>query len=91
MTLDDTKNIYKWEECEEKEDGYYFVLTDTLHHLDYNVVLFKDDGKVTVNGSYLDNVPRCLAAAISPRLDYFLAKKRIKDEHCRNRDEKKKH
>lgn len=94
MTLDDTKNIFKWEESEEKEDGYYFVLTDTLHHLDYNVVLFKDDGKVTVNGAYIDNVPHSIAAAIAPRIDYFLAMKKIKEcngAHCKRHDEKKKH
>ena len=66
---------YDWKQDKEDEQGYYFVLTDTLHHLDYNVVLIKDNGQVMVNGDYINNVPQYIAAAITPRLDYFLAEK----------------
>lgn len=64
---------FDWKQDKEDEQGYYFVLTDTLHHLDYNVVLIKDNGEVMVNGDYINNVPQYVAAAIAPRLDYFMA------------------
>ena len=64
---------FDWKQDKEDEQGYYFVLTDTLHHLDYNVVLIKDNGEIMVNGDYINNVPQYVAAAIAPRLDYFMA------------------
>ena len=85
-----TLTNFDWKENGEDEQGYYFVLTDTLHHLDYNVVLIKDDGKIMVNGAYVDNVPQCVAAAIAPRLDYFMAMRKIKGQHHHyHHDEKK--
>ena len=78
MTLN---NNYEWKQDKEDEQGYYFVLTDTLHHLDYNVVLIKDNGEIMVNGDYINNVPQCVAAAIAPRLDYFMALNKCKNCH----------
>lgn len=83
-----TLTNYDWKQDKEDEKGYYFVLTDTLHHLDYNVVLIKDNGDIMVNGDYINNVPQCVAAAIAPRLDYFMAMKKIRNQH--HHDEAKK-
>lgn len=88
-----TLNNYEWKENGEDDNGYFFVLTDTLHHLDYNVLLIKDNGQVMVNGDYINNVPYELAVAIAPRIDYFKALKSIKDhyhEHHHDSDESKK-
>lgn len=66
-----TLKNFEWKENGEDEKGYFFTLTDTFHHCDYNVVLIKDDGKVTVNDAYIDTVPHDVAAAIAPRIDFF--------------------
>ena len=86
-----TLTNYEWKQDKEDEQGYYFILTDTLHHLDYNVVLIKDNGEIMVNGDYINNVPQCVAAAIAPRLDYFLAVKKLQKhhEHHEESEEKK--
>ena len=84
-----TLTNYDWKQDKEDEKGYYFVLTDTLHHLDYNVVLIKDNGDIMVNGDYINNVPQCVAAAIAPRLDYFMAMKKIRNQHHHNEEAKK--
>ena len=77
-----TLTNFEWKQDREDEQGYYFVLTDTLHHLDYNVVLIKDNGEIMVNGDYINNVPQYIAAAIAPRLDYFMAVNKCR--HCGN-------
>lgn len=74
-----TLKEFEWKENGEDDKGYFFVLTDTLHHCDYNVVLIKDSGDITVNGSYINNVPHDVAAAIAPRIDYFCALKSLKN------------
>ena len=79
---------YDWKQDKEDEQGYYFVLTDTLHHLDYNVVLIKDNGQIMVNGDYINNVPQYIAAAIAPRLDYFMAEKKCQKCHQGHHDHK---
>lgn len=84
-----TLNNYNWKENGEDDKGYFFVLTDTLHHLDYNVLLIKDNGQIMVNGDYINNVPYELAVAIAPRIDYFKALKSIKDHHHEQHQEKK--
>ena len=84
-----TLTNYEWKQDKEDEQGYYFILTDTLHHLDYNVVLIKDNGQIMVNGDYINNIPHCLAAAISPRLDYFMAVKKLQHHHDEHHEEKK--
>ena len=76
-----TLTNYNWKETGEDEKGYFFLLSDTLHHCDYNVILIKDDGKVMVNGDYINNVPHELAAAIAPRIDYFQTLKGLKEKH----------
>ena len=76
-----TLTNYNWKETGEDEKGYFFLLSETLHHCDYNVILIKDDGKVMVNGDYINNVPHELAAAIAPRIDYFQTLKSIRDKH----------
>jgi len=81
---------YEWKQNNEDEKGYYFVLTDTLHHLDYNVVLIKDDGSVMVDGNYINTVSPELAAAIAPRIDYFIAMNKAKAEHHTKKDSDKK-
>ena len=80
---------YDWKQEKEDDQGYYFILTDTFHHLDYNVVLIKDNGDIMVNGDYINNVPQCIAAAIAPRLDYFMAMNKIKDQHHHKHEAKK--
>ena len=80
---------YDWKQDKEDEQGYYFVLTDTLHHLDYNVVLIKDSGDIMVNGDYINNVPHELAAAIAPRLDYFMAMNKVRGQHHHKHEAKK--
>ncbi len=72
-----TLTNYEWKINGEDEKGYNFILTDTLHHCDYNVVLVKDNGEVLVNDGYLNTVAPELAAAINPRLDYFMTMKKI--------------
>ena len=84
-----TLNNYEWKENGEDEQGYFFVLTDTLHHLDYNVLLIKDNGQIMVNGDYINNVPHELAVAISPRIDYFRTLKNLKGYHHVHHEEKK--
>ena len=84
-----TLTNYEWKQDKEDEQGYYFVLTDTLHHLDYNVVLIKDNGQIMVNGDYINNVPQCLAAAIAPRLDYFMTMKKLHGQHQEHHEAKK--
>lgn len=79
---------YDWKQEKEDDQGYYFILTDTLHHLDYNVILIKDNGDIMVNGDYINNVPQCLAAAIAPRIDYFMAMNKIKDRHHHKTEKK---
>lgn len=79
---------YDWKQEKEDDQGYYFILTDTLHHLDYNVVLIKDNGDIMVNGDYINNVPQYLAAAIAPRIDYFMAMNKIKDQHHHKTEKK---
>jgi hypothetical protein len=81
MTLGDTSGIFKWEEQPDDNKGYYFVLADTYHKCDYNVILFKDDGRVTVNGARLNEMPCDVAMAIRQRLDYFNAQNSL----CNNR------
>ena len=76
-----TLNNYEWKQDKEDEQGFYFVLTDTLHHLDYNVLLIKDNGQIMVNGDYINNVPQEIAAAISPRLDYFMALNKVRHQY----------
>ena len=83
-----TLTNYEWKQDKEDEQGYYFVLTDTLHHLDYNVLLIKDDGQIMVNGDYINNVPHHIAAAIAPRIDYFMAMNKLRHQH-HHHDEKK--
>ena len=78
-----TLNNYEWKQDKEDEQGFYFVLTDTLHHLDYNVLLIKDNGQIMVNGDYINNVPQEIAAAISPRLDYFMALNKVRHQYHR--------
>ena len=85
-----TLTKYDWKENGEDEKVYYFVLTDTLHHLDYNVVLIKDNGEVTVNGNYINTVAPEVSAAINPRLDFFLAMNKVKDYHSGKKEEPKK-
>lgn len=85
-----TLTKYEWKENGEDEKGYNFVLTDTLHHLDYNVVLIKDNGEVTVNGNYINTVAPEVSAAINPRLDFFLAMNKAKDYHSGKKEESKK-
>ena len=80
---------YDWKQDKEDEQGYYFVLTDTLHHLDYNVVLIKDNGDIMVNGDYINNVPHEIAAAIAPRLDYFMAMNKVRSKYHRKPEQKK--
>lgn len=75
-----TLTNYEWKQDKEDEQGYYFILSDTLHHLDYNVLLVKDNGDIMVNGDYINNVPQHIAAAINPRLDYFMALKKAKGQ-----------
>lgn len=84
-----TLTNYEWKQEKEDEQGYYFVLTDTIHHLDYNVLLIKDNGDIMVNGDYINNVPYHIAAAINPRIDYFLAMNKARNEHHHKHDEKK--
>lgn len=83
-----TLTNFDWKQDKEDEQGYYFILTDTLHHLDYNVVLIKDSGDIMVNGDYINNVPQCVAAAIAPRLDYFMAMKKIRGQHHHHEEKK---
>ena len=85
-----TLTNYEWKQDKEDDQGYYFILTDTLHHLDYNVLLIKDNGQIMVNGDYINNVPQSVAAAIGPRLDYFMAMKSIRDAHHHHHDDEKK-
>ena len=85
-----TLTNYEWKQDKEDDQGYYFILTDTLHHLDYNVLLIKDNGQIMVNGDYINNVPRCLAAAITPRIDYFMAMNKIRNQHHEEHHEEKK-
>ena len=80
---------FDWKQDKEDEQGYYFVLTDTLHHLDYNVVLIKDNGEIMVNGDYINNVPQHIAAAIAPRLDYFMAMNKCRKHGAQNHTAKK--
>ena len=80
---------YDWKQDKEDEQGYYFVLTDTLHHLDYNVVLIKDNGDIMVNGDYINNVPHEIAAAITPRLDYFMAMNKVRSKYHHKPEQKK--
>ena len=47
MTLGDTSGIFKWEEQPDDNKGYYFVLADTYHKCDYNVILFKEIGRAS--------------------------------------------
>ena len=84
-----TLTNYEWKQDKEDEQGYYFVLTDTLHHLDYNVLLIKDNGQIMVNGDYINNVPQHIAAAIAPRLDYFMAMNKTRHQYHHKHDEKK--
>lgn len=79
MTLGDKNGIFTWKETDEDDKGYYFILSDTFHHSDYNVILIKDTGDITVNGDYIRNVPRDIASAIMPRIDYFKALMKIHD------------
>lgn len=76
-----TLNNYEWKENGQDDNGYFFVLTDTMHHLDYNVLLIKDTGDIMVDGAYINNVPHEIAVAIAPRIDYFKALKNIRDRH----------
>ncbi len=85
-----TLNNYDWKENGEDDNGYFFVLTDTLHHLDYNILLVKDSGQIMVNGAYINNVPHELAVAINPRIDYFMALKNIRHHHEERKSEPKK-
>ena len=85
-----TLTNYDWKQDKEDEQGYYFVLTDTLHHLDYNVLLIKDNGQIMVNGDYINNVPQNLAAAIAPRIDYFMAMNKLRHNHHHEHHEEKK-
>ena len=85
-----TLTNYDWKQTNEDEQGYYFVLTDTLHHLDYNVLLIRDNGDIMVNGDYINNVPHHIAAAIAPRIDYFVAMNKIKDGYHHKHDDDKK-
>lgn len=85
-----TLTNYDWKQDKEDEQGYYFVLTDTLHHLDYNVLLIKDNGQIMVNGDYINNVPQSLAAAIAPRIDYFMAMNKLRHNHHHEHHEEKK-
>ena len=85
-----TLTNYDWKQDKEDEQGYYFVLTDTLHHLDYNVLLIKDNGQIMVNGDYINNVPQSLAAAIAPRIDYFMAMNKLRHNHHGEHHEEKK-
>ena len=80
-----TLTNYEWKQDKEDEQGYYFVLTDTIHHLDYNVLLIKDNGDIMVNGDYINNVPHHIAAAINPRIDYFLAMNKARNENPRKK------
>ena len=84
-----TLTNYEWKQDKEDEQGYYFILTDTLHHLDYNVLLIKDNGQIMVNGDYINNVPQHIAAAIAPRLDYFMAMNKVRHQYHHKHDEKK--
>lgn len=83
-----TLTNYEWKQDKEDDQGYYFILTDTLHHLDYNVVLIKDNGDIMVNGDYINNVPQHIAAAIAPRLDYFMAMNKCKNCHHHHEEKK---
>ena len=85
-----TLTNYDWKQDKEDEQGFYFVLTDTLHHLDYNVLLIKDNGQIMVNGDYINNVPQSLAAAIAPRIDYFMAMNKLRQNHHEHHHEEKK-
>lgn len=85
-----TLTNYDWKQDREDEQGFYFVLTDTLHHLDYNVLLIKDNGQIMVNGDYINNVPQSLAAAIAPRIDYFMAMNKLRHNHPEHHHEEKK-
>lgn len=82
-----TLTKYDWKENGEDDKGYFFVLSDTMHHLDYNVILIKDNGEVTVNGNYINTVSPELAAAINPRIDFFMAMNKIKDRHSDSKSE----
>jgi len=84
-----TLTNYEWKQDKEDDQGYYFILTDTLHHLDYNVLLIKDNGQIMVNGDYINNVPQHIAAAIAPRLDYFMAMNKVRHQYHHKHDEKK--
>ena len=84
-----TLNNYEWKENGQDNNGYFFVLTDTLHHHDYNVLLIKDNGQIMVDGAYINNVPHSIAAAIAPRIDYFRALQNIKSAHHEHHEEKK--
>lgn len=84
-----TLTNYEWKQDKEDEQGYYFILTDTLHHLDYNVLLIKDNGQIMVNGDYINNVPQHIAAAITPRIDYFMAMNKVRHQYHHKHDEKK--
>lgn len=83
-----TLTNYEWKQDKEDDQGYYFILTDTLHHLDYNVVLIKDNGDIMVNGDYINNVPHHIAAAIAPRLDYFMAMNKCRNCHQHHEEKK---
>lgn len=80
MTLADYEKLIKWEESGENNDSYYFLLTDTLHHCTYNVVLIKDTNDIMVNGDKIDNIPRNIRQLIVPRIEYFLAVKRNRNK-----------
>lgn len=82
---------FEWKQDKEDDKGYYFVLTDTLHHLDYNVILIKDNGEIMVNGDYINNVPQYVAAAIAPRLDYFMAMNKCQKHNQAKRHSQVKH
>ena len=85
-----TLNNYDWKENGEDDNGYFFILSDTLHHCDYNVILVKDSGDIMVDGAYINNVPHGIAAAIAPRIDYFRTLKTIKGQHHNHHHEEKK-
>lgn len=87
MTLGNKNGVFSWEYKKEDDTGYYFLLTDTLHHEDYNVILIKDTGDVTVNGGYINTVPHHIAMEIAPRLDYFKAVKKISNGFHKNHEE----
>ncbi len=80
MTLADYEKLIEWEEVKEDDSSYYFLLTDTIHHCTYNVVLIKDTNEIMVNGDKIDNYPRSFIQAIMPRINYFMAVKRNTDK-----------